>query len=210
MSHLDIFFDPFSAPSYLALGPTVDLCRDLGVVPFWHPFRAPAERRPPKQNDADVRQRHQRVRQAYRDHDYARYAAWQGLPFHRPAATGIRDLIDYTLIRIGAMPEAIPFLQSLTALLWGGSGTGVDAQALQRLSGIASLATDFAREGTAVLAAEATGVEPLGIFDAPAYVLQGELFIGRQHLPAIRNLLTRGNPFTATHPHTRAGGEHPP
>jgi 2-hydroxychromene-2-carboxylate isomerase len=198
MNELEIFIDPFSAPSYLALKPTINLCRELGVVPVWHPFRAAAERRPPKENDGDVRQRHQRVRQAYRDQDYARYAAWQGLSFHRPAASSLRDLIDYALIRIGDRPEAMPFLLSLTATLWGGDGTAVEAPLLQQISGLHSLDEDFRHDGTAVLAAESARIEPLGIFDAPAYALQGELFIGRQHLPAIRELLTRGNPFATS------------
>lgn len=198
MNELEVFIDPCSAPSYLALQPTITLCRELDVVPVWHPFRAAPERRPPKENDGDVRQRHQRVRQAYRDQDYARYAAWQGLPFHRPATTGFRDLIDYALIRIGATPEAMPFLQSLTAILWGDCGTPVDAPLLQRISGIDTLSEDFLRDGTTALAAESARIEPLGIFDAPAYSLRGELFIGRQHLPAIRQLLTRDNPFAAS------------
>ncbi len=194
MSPLEIFIDPFSAPSYLALKPTFELCTELKVVPTWHPFRAPAERRTSKDLDADVRQRHQRVRQEYRDHDYARYAAWQGVPFQRPALSTNRDLIDYALIRLGDSPEATRFLQSLTAMLWGGYSEP-EASEFAELAGLPSLLADFQSEGADVLAAESRRVEPLGIFDAPAYLIDGELFIGRQHLPAIRQLLTVGDPF---------------
>ena len=195
MTILDIFIDPFSVPSYLALKPTFELCAELKVMPVWHPFRAPLERRPSKDLDADVRQRHQRVRQEYRDHDYARYAAWQGIPFQRPAPAANRDLIDYALLRVGASPQATAFLKALTRQLWGGQPEP-DGQALADLTEIPTLLADFEHNGASALAGQTRQSDPLGIFDAPAFLIDGELFIGRQHLPALRHLLTVGNPFS--------------
>lgn len=204
MSRLEIFIDPYSAPSYLALRPTTALCRELNVDVTWHPFRAPPERRPSPADDGDVRSRHQRVRQAYRDHDYARYAAWQGLPFHRPAPPADRDLVDLAILLAGTTTDAADFLIRLADRLWDGTTFTADAASLSTLLGRPDFATLSAQTGADELAAWRARVEPLGIFDAPAYLIDGELFIGRQHLPAIRQLLTQGNPFNIT-PHAHAG-----
>ena len=51
-------------------------------------------------------------------------------------------------------------------------------------------------EGRATYEAAVAGLRGAGIFDVPAYVIEGEIFFGRQHLPMVRWLLTgkRGEP----------------
>ena len=197
MSRLMIFLDPCSAPSRLALPALIELCHSQNLIAHWHPFRAPPERRPPRENDADVRQRHQRIRQEYRDHDQARYAEWLGLSLQKPLSAHDRDLIDYAILRTGTTAGCPRFLTALTERLWGPDKRAINAAELAELSGIADLATTFAEQGPALLAQAQKEIEPLGIFDAPACLVAGELFIGRQHLPAIRHILTRGSPFSS-------------
>lgn len=36
----------------------------------------------------------------------------------------------------------------------------------------------------------ASGLREMGVFDVPAYLVEDDLFLGRQHLPMIRWLLT--------------------
>ncbi|MBM4205043.1 MAG: hypothetical protein FJ194_12970 [Gammaproteobacteria bacterium] len=196
MSQLMIFLDPCSAPSRLALPALIGFCHSLNVIAHWYPFRAPPERRPPRENDADVRQRHQRIRQEYRDHDQARYAQWLSLSLERPLSAQDRDLIDYAILRTGTTAECPHFLTALTERLWGPDKRAINAAELAELSGITDLATTFAEHGPVHLAKAQKEIEPLGIFDAPACLVEGELFIGRQHLPAIRHLLTQGDPFS--------------
>jgi len=202
VSPLTIFFDTYSAPSWLALRPTLELLDELAVKARWMPFRAPVERRHPpqtdKQPDEDVRRRHQRVRQDYRDHDHARYAARQGRSFLPPAGTGDRDLIDYGLLEAGARGRAPVFLERLTMLLWGGDEASVDSAWLSATLGVADLRLDWALVGAQRLAAARDEAASLGIFDAPTFLIGDELFIGRAHLPAIRRLLIHGTLFPAS------------
>jgi 2-hydroxychromene-2-carboxylate isomerase len=49
------------------------------------------------------------------------------------------------------------------------------------------------REGRAELERVQSELINAGIFEVPTYLLNDEIYVGRQHLPLIRSLLIRGN-----------------
>lgn len=197
MQTLDIFYDPLSAPSWLALRPTLNLIERLHLSADWQPFTAPQPRRLQTQADESVSQRHQRVRQAYRDHDQQRYAAWQGIPFRSPIAAVDRALLDYSLLLANDNGIAASFLTHVGNHYWGGESAPIDLHWLSGALRVDDLQENFLAEGEMRLAAARAQVEELGIFDAPVFQVAGELYVGRQHLPAIERIMSGVNPFEA-------------
>ncbi|MCP5183876.1 MAG: hypothetical protein H6993_07925 [Pseudomonadales bacterium] len=195
MTSLVVFVDPLRLASVLAVKPTLAMLAQCPAEVTWLPMRAPKEfRQPPALTDT-VRERHQRVRQAYRDHDNARYAAWQGLPAGMPACQVDRDLLDYALLLLSRDAKAPGLLLEVARHWFGSSTVPIDAQWLVAASGCTDLQLNYSREGNSTLVAHWALVADLGIFDAPAFLAGDHLFIGRQHLPAIETLLTGGTPF---------------
>jgi 2-hydroxychromene-2-carboxylate isomerase len=197
MQTLGIFFDPLSAPSWLALRPTLNLLERLHLNADWQPFTAPHPRRLAPQVDESVSQRHQRVRQAYRDRDQERYAAWQGIPLQTPIAAVDRPLLDYSLLLANDNGIAASFLTHVGDHYWGGKSAPIDVGWLSRALRVDDLQENFLAEGEMRLAAARAQVDELGIFDAPVYLVSGELYVGRQHLPAIERIMSGINPFEA-------------
>ncbi|MEZ5597280.1 MAG: hypothetical protein R3E84_12970 [Pseudomonadales bacterium] len=195
MTSLVVFVDPLRLASVLAVKPTLAMLAQCPAEVTWLPMRAPKEfRQPPALTDT-VRERHQRVRQAYRDHDNARYAAWQGLPAGPPACVVDRDLLDYALLQLSASQAAPAYILSVARHWFGGDTTPIDGHWLGTTSGLTDLEKCFAQDGPAALAEHDSHATELGIFDAPAFLAAGQLFIGRQHLPAICRLLQGTDPF---------------
>ncbi len=202
MQSLGIFFDPLSAPSWLALRPTLALIERLHLQADWQPIIAPQPRRSAPQADEPASQRHQRVRQAYRDHDQQRYAAWQGIPLLSPVAAVDRPLLDYSLLLANDNGRAATFLADVGNHYWGGETRPIDMDWLSHALGIDDLHDNFLAEGEMRLLAAKAQVEELGIFDAPVFLLGAELYLGRQHLPAIERILGGVNPFDAAEART--------
>lgn len=198
MQTLGIFFDPLSAPSWLALRPTLNLLERLHLNADWQPFTAPQPRRLAPKIDEPVSQRHQRVRQAYRDRDQERYASWQGIPLQTPIAAVDRPLLDYSLLLANDNGIAASFLTHVGDHYWGGKSAPIDLFWLSRALRVDDLHENFLAEGEMRLAAARAQVDELGIFDAPVYLVEGELYVGRQHLPAIERIMSGVNPFEAT------------
>ena len=70
-----------------------------------------------------------------------------------------------------------------------------DASALSRLlseigASVSGFETFVDREGPAALDAARAELLEAGVFDVPAYRVGGEVLLGRQHLPLIRDLLS--------------------
>ena len=59
-----------------------------------------------------------------------------------------------------------------------------------REAGASSAFPDWAEEGRAEVAKIVAEGEVLGVFGVPSFIVNGELFWGREHLPDIRAMLT--------------------
>jgi len=197
MQTLSIFIDPLSAPSWLALQPTLALIERLHVNADWQPFTAPQPRRLAPQSNESVSQRHQRVRQSYRDHDQQRYAAWQGIPMRSPVAAVDRRLLDYSLLLANDNGTAASFLTRVGNHYWGGSSQPINLDWLGHALHDDDLHENYLAEGEMRLASARAQVEELGIFDAPVFLAGAGLYLGRQHLPVIERILSGVNPFEA-------------
>ena len=193
------YIDFKSANCRLALGPTLALTDAVGAAVDWRPFHAQPKR--PKTGAADASRSavHTRVRADYRRREQALYARNQGIELIHPPLEGdgfaaIAGLL--WLRRQGAEAgQCRAYVTQVFEEVWAGRMDPADAQATAAAiaaaegdgTGFGAYLTGPAQGELDAVVAEARA---LGANDTPAFVVGGELYIGRQHLPVIRWWLT--------------------
>ncbi|HZP45132.1 MAG TPA: DsbA family protein [Candidatus Binataceae bacterium] len=191
------FKNPYS---YLALGPTRAMSRELGVPIDWRPFLvSPWQRRTLSAAD-DRATRHRALRSAYAEREVAIYADTLGVSLR-----GLYRGSNSTLAAIGllwakrfALEAAERFVVNVFGGYWREELDIEDPAAItSRLAeaGVPIKGFDgfLEHEGVAALERVRNELIDTGLFDVPAYQLDGEIYIGRQHLPTIRALMAAGN-----------------
>ena len=188
---LTIYIDFKSAPSYLALKPTLSLVNRLGAEVVWRPLSTFERSIPEKVADVAVSNRHREVRQKSRNEIFALYADIQGTELRFPETPGETDLALCALSEISGDP--VPFINAAFAAYWR------DNKDLNKEEVVRQLLADSGVQCRGDLSAASSKVKSLqedaenaGIFDAPAYVIAGQVFIGREHLPWIEELMRSG------------------
>jgi 2-hydroxychromene-2-carboxylate isomerase len=195
---LGLVIDFRSPYAYLAVGPSSAMAQELGVAIDWQPFLgarwkilAPASR------GDDRATRHRSFRAAYMERDVMRYAAQRGLVLR-----GLDRRTDSTLAALGLLwvKRASPSLarEYIEHVFEGHFAETLDIEdelairaILARIGApVLGFETFINREGRAELQGIQAELREAGIFDAPTYRLGGESFVGRQHLPLIRDLLS--------------------
>jgi 2-hydroxychromene-2-carboxylate isomerase len=198
-ARLILLFDVKDPVSYLALAPFRELAAEAGGDCAWYPFPgrvpgAPAEPEP----DAGRGAWHRWHRARYREEDLRRYARARQLPARRFFDAGLYRQASGTAAAYGfnwaarsGPAAADAYLGLAFGEYWDGD-LDVDSSA--------AIATALARAGVAAggfeayCAAEAAAeldeqreqLVALGAFGAPACLLDGEVFLGRQHVPYVR------------------------
>ena len=177
----------FKSPhAWLAMAPTRALELRLGAMFDWRPRDLPPIPSPkPLGPHATRGERHRSVRAAYVERDLARYAESQGLnlrdPYRQHDTT--RASLGLLYLRKHAPERAGDFAARMFEILWQDDQDTVS-------TGLGPAFEDYVRkEGPAELAANDAELEKLGVWNVPAYLVHGELFLGRQHLPMVEWLL---------------------
>ena len=196
---LTVYLDVKCPASYLAFGPLRDLGDRLGIPIEWLPFRSRQKALAQPRDDETKGEMHRRVRAAQRRDVHLRYAGVQGLPmvFRDPPAE--TDVAMAGLICAGDAPEA--YLAEAFAAYWG-EGEDLNAPgrvlALLQDAGVSASADDLARAGEA-LADHQAAADERGVFLTPTLLVGEHMFLGREHLPLIENVL-RGEISLPTRP----------
>jgi len=187
MSERVIVCVDFASPhAWLAMAPTRALEQKLDTAFDWRPRNLPPiPRAKPLTPDATRGERHRSVRAAYVERDLIRYAESQGLelrdPYRRPET--LRAALGLLYLRKRAPERSGEFAARMFGVLWQDDPDTVST----------GLGTEFeaytTREGPAELAANDAELERLGAWNVPAYLVHGELFLGRQHLPMVEWLV---------------------
>jgi 2-hydroxychromene-2-carboxylate isomerase len=184
--------------AYLAHRATRALEAELQLDFDWQPLLVPALKPPPaKRAGEDRGTMHRRLRAEYNERDLARYAKRLGLPLEEP----YRD-VDSTAAALGLLwcrsqgPElARRYVDAVFARRWGGAldltDPGAIDQVIRDVDGTTMGWSDYV-VGAGPLALQETQqqLRDAGALDVPAYLLDGEVFLGRQHLPMLRWILT--------------------
>ena len=187
MQSIDVYIDFKSAAAYLCLGPTMALAREYPVAIHWRPFITRQRTLPAAAPDETRGESHVRVREQARRATHQRYAEIQGLTliFRDPPAP--TDAALAALLAPLGNPAA--YLQQAFDAYWSRGANLDDPEVVTSLlSASGNLSVD-SRDYTDALADAQQQAVDSGIIDTPTYALDGELFIGREHLPWIRSAL---------------------
>ncbi len=186
---IELVFDFTSTASLLALKPAGALADELGIAIDWLPFPTHARATPPATQNETVAERHQRVRAEYVARDTARYAQAQGIALNRDA-----EGVDSTLACAGCLwanrhGVGRAYVERVLLPFWAARLDIEDAEAIASV--LAELgAPAFDGHDARELAAHTAALEERGVFNVPTFLVADQLFVGRQHLPMIRWLLT--------------------
>ena len=173
---------------------------ELGVEINWQPIvitssRARIAAVPTATEDRATR--HRRIRADYLDHDALRYAADRGLAIDR-----IDHSVDSTPAAIGLLwvqrngpSKAQTYVTRMMHGYWREHVRIDDTTSIASVLDASGLSTrgyeDFVRsEGRTEFVRVETELSGRGAFEVPTYLTDDDLFLGRQHMPLIRKLLS--------------------
>lgn len=187
---IDFVFDFTSVDCWLAFGPTCRLADELRVPVNWLPMRVPAKAAAEAKENESVAERHARVRAEYMASENARYAERLGVPLKRSGAGVDSWPAAAACIWASEHDAGREFVGRVFAGFWEAR---LDIEDAATITGILE---ELGAPGFD-LDAGARRLEELreklaerGAFGIPTYLVEGQMFMGRQHLPMIRWLLT--------------------
>ncbi|MEL7032507.1 MAG: DsbA family protein [Pseudomonadota bacterium] len=188
---LTVFVDFKSPAAYLAMAPTRALADRYGVTIDWRPFRTIERDIPKLGKEETVGESHRRVRAAALRQQAVKYASHQGIDLKFPAEPGSTNLALGLLADWSGDP--LPFVDAAFKAYWQDHANlddpAVLARILEELGRPHSIETGSV---AAVLDQALARADEIGIVGAPGYVIRDQIFVGREHLPWIEELLIQG------------------
>jgi len=196
-----IYSDYKSPYAYLAVGAAYQLAEDFGVELDWRPYTLdiPAYLGDAKVDEAGTvlhaeRNAHQWRRVKYSYMDCRRYAGLQGLTILGPRKIFDSRVVNTAMLFAQAQDKFRPLHDMAFERFFRRELEAEDPAAVAALLTEAGVdATGFidyqAGPGRAELDRIQREAEESGVFGVPTFVLDGEIFWGREHLPLIRDLL---------------------
>jgi 2-hydroxychromene-2-carboxylate isomerase len=201
---LIVYIDYKSPYAYIAKDPTYELADDLGVQIDWRPLtldipsylgsarldgkgKVVESQRTPQQWDG--------VRHAYRD--ARRYANLRGLTLR--GTTKIWDSSLASIAMLWAKDQGAQVLRAYTGLVyerfWKRELDIEDPEVLARVlaeagAEVIGFADYLQGPGRALHDLMQAQIFAAGIYGVPTYVVDGDFYFGREHLPMVRWLLT--------------------
>jgi 2-hydroxychromene-2-carboxylate isomerase len=196
---ITVYTDYKSPYAYLANGPIFQLAEELPVTLDWRPYILDI---PKYLGSARVdaagnvleedRNAHQWRRVRYSYMDCRRQARKQGLTIR-----GTQKIWDSSLAAAGMLwaQKAGVFRRYHEAVFERFWRRELDIEAVPAIAAVLDEAgapgfSAWANQGRAEVAAIVTEAEAQGVFGVPSFIVNGELFWGREHLPDIRATLT--------------------
>jgi len=185
--------------AYLAKDPTFALEDELKLTFDWQPVQLSAftARPAPARDDDDRGVRHRRVRAQYQERDLRRYAGRAGLPlgdiYRNPDSSVACMGLLWTKTQSHAVARR--YIDVVFARYWSEALDIEDPSAiaavLREIGGDADGWKDYVFvAGRTAFADAQQRFTDAGVFDVPAYLVDGDIYFGRQHLPMIRWILT--------------------
>jgi 2-hydroxychromene-2-carboxylate isomerase len=178
------YIDFKSLGCYLALDPLVALAQDCNVTIDWRPFVSRERALPTQVDDEYVTRAHQRTRAESELKLQAHYTSLRGLNV-TPQRCHVDT--DQALARLSRIEgDQTEFVVRCFDAHWRAQQDINNAEWLDKTVADCGLSLRESSIDLDVLQAEA---EEAGLFDAPTCVIDGQLFMGRAHLPLMRRLL---------------------
>jgi 2-hydroxychromene-2-carboxylate isomerase len=188
----------FNCPeTYLAIVPARALESRLGQAFDWLPFPAVTSTRPQIALSSDDRSaRHFRMRTEYLANDLRRYAASRGLDLGDLTRTGDTTAASLALLWLRrCRPAAAGDLTIRVFDRIRRENAEPDAEFLESCLGSDSpgFREYMTSDGPRELASVREQLSAEGVWNVPTFLVGGEVFLGRQHLPAVERIATGGS-----------------
>lgn len=183
--------------AFLALHPTIAFAESMKQDVDWVPLEVPALNPPSTPAPGDDRGvRHRRLRAQAIAREIDTYAAAQGLTLCEPYRSGPTEAARraWLWMRDRHPERLVEFLVALFRDYWSMQLDASDPAAVAALvaqsggdgAGFVAWQAEGGRHASESLARELAAI---GLFQVPAFVLDDEVFYGRQHLPMLRWML---------------------
>lgn len=180
------YIDFKSLECFLALEPIIALAEECAVSIDWQPFSSHPRALPTHVSDESVTQIHHRVRAKSENRLRHHYASLRGYQINEDPAT-----MDSTraLIRLNQITgDRTPFVKRSFEVSWLENRSLDDPELLDMICQQSLVIHDPTKDDFNQIQVRA---EEAGLFDSPTFVIDGQLFMGRAHIPWMRELLQR-------------------
>ncbi|XOV82358.1 MAG: DsbA family protein [bacterium] len=194
MNSIDIYIDFKSPAAYLALAPTRALLARTGASANWRPFDTRLATVPRQKTAENKGEKHRRVRALARRDVHRLYADIQGLPmiFQDPPFDAKLAVAMLACLEHQPHKQIDTFIDTAFKWYWQ------DQQNLNEPDVLAALLQEVRIDiplpepsgVTRILTDATVAAHDRGVIETPAYLVAGQVFIGREHLPWIEELLS--------------------
>lgn len=186
---LKIYIDFKSPASYLAFKPTLNMLERYQITAQWIPFQTKQEPLVEVGSNESRGDSHRRVRAQSRHDTHLLYAKLQNTPMKFPPQPGETDQALAALLQIKKTPEK--FIRSAFGAYWVDNANLNDIDVVSTLLTEVNVDSSSWDRNTSIdqLKENQNSAEEASIVEAPAFVIDSQIFIGREHLPWIEAIL---------------------
>ncbi len=185
---LSVYIDFKSPAAYLALSPTLALAERFDLSIDWRPFRTVERDVPKLGKEETVGESHRRVRAAALRWQFTKYAKRQGIELNYPAHLGGTDLALGVLA--SAEKDPLSFIRAAFSAYWTEHLDLDDPATVAHLIDLSGIGVRLDEEELRARLDESLEVaDEIGVVGAPAYYIADQIFVGREHLPWIDEIL---------------------
>ena len=181
------YIDFKSLDCFLAISPILKLANDFGTPVSWQPYRSEERALPTEVASESVTQTHHRVRAESERRLQQHYARLRGL--HIDPSRGQIDTSAALEWLASLEGDTSSFVSRLFTAHWIDHTDINDPTLLKELTAQCGLRRTVDAVDLSSIEREA---EDKGLFDAPTFFIEGQMFMGRAHIPLMRQLLTAG------------------
>ena len=194
MTVLTIYIDFKSPESYLAFHRTMTYLevKDLEII--WNPFLTSNRTSTPAKHNETKGETHRRIREEHKKSLNLKYAKILNLPMKYPPSDNESDLALSVLPKLDE--EKNNFIALAFKYFWTENLDLNDKHTVTKLLKTLKIDTRILEEEKKLLDKLSHQTElarELGVIATPTYELEGELFLGREHLPWIKERITSIN-----------------
>lgn len=199
---LDIYLDPKDPLAYLALPGTTKLLQQTNCDVQWFPMQVASWSDPGAEPAADAERgaKHRWFRANYRERELQHYAGVHQLPLTNLYRQTDSSQAALALLWLAKQPGAnnlMPrFLHHLTQTHWADPNAtmSMTASIVPALSNLTDTISGFKAystgQGPVELAEQLASNAELGVIRGPAFRFEEQLYIGREHLPLLTELIS--------------------
>ena len=194
MTVLTIYIDFKSPESYLAFHRTMTYLevKDLEII--WNPFLTSNRTSTPAKHNETKGETHRRIREEHKKSLNLKYAKILNLPMKYPPSENASDLALSVLPKL--VEEKNNFIALAFKYFWKENLDLNDKNNVTKLLKASKIDERILKEEKKLLDKlnhQTELARELGVIATPTYELEGELFLGREHLPWIKERITSIN-----------------